>query len=96
MSLATFAAVLLGFGGLAIYDKAPVVTPGGAAPIYPAAAIEAHVQGTVQVRTLVGKDGSVRKVRIARSIPMLNEAALDAVRHWQFEPARWKGEPVSV
>src|SRR5436190_1505085 len=93
--LTLFTTVLLGFGGLAVYDQSPVIL-GQYAPVYPAAAIEARVQGTVLVRTLVGKDGTVRKVRIARSIPMVNDAALEAVRHWEFAPARRKGEPVAV
>jgi TonB family protein len=56
-------------------------------PEYPPGARRAAVDGTVLVQVLVGKDGRVKNTRIVKSIPMLDEAALTAVRHWVFKPA---------
>ena len=66
------------------------------APRYPEDARNARIQGTVMVQALVGRDGEVKEVRIRESIPMLDEAALDAVRKWRFKPATADGEPRAV
>jgi TonB family protein len=66
------------------------------APHYPEDARRAGVTGTVLVQALVGRDGHVRDTRIIRSIPLLDQAAIDAVRQWVFKPAAAKGEPVEV
>lgn len=65
-------------------------------PIYPAIAREANVAGVVMVQALVGKDGKVRDTRVVKSIPMLDGAAVDAVRQWVFNPAKAAGKPVAV
>lgn len=66
------------------------------APQYPQAAIDAHVQGLVVVRTFVSTEGQVTEVRIEKSIPMLDEAALRCIRGWRFKPAMVDGKPVAV
>ena len=48
------------------------------------------------VQALVLEDGSVGDVRVVRSVPMLDEAAVVAVRQWRFKPAKSKGLPVAV
>ncbi|HSE50454.1 MAG TPA: TonB family protein [Terriglobales bacterium] len=54
-------------------------------------------QGTVVVWAVVGADGKVKQVKIARSVNHeLDESALEAVRQWIFEPARRDGTPVAV
>jgi TonB family protein len=63
-------------------------------PVYPENA--PRVEGTVMVQALVGKDGRVKDTRIMRSIPMLDEAAVAAVRQWVFKPAMARGSPVAV
>lgn len=65
-------------------------------PQYPDLAREAGVDGTVQVQALVGKDGKVRDVRVTKSIPMLDDAAKNAVRQWVFKPALSNNKPVAV
>lgn len=55
-------------------------------PVYPTAAIAAKVEGVVIVEAKIDVTGRVTEARILRSIPLLDEAALDAVRQWQFEP----------
>lgn len=65
-------------------------------PLYPDIAREAGVDGTVRLRALVGRDGRVLDVHIDKSVPMLDQAAADAVRRWVFKPALSNGRPVAV
>jgi protein TonB len=77
------------------YDEAPAVVS-QVKPLYPDMAREAGVDGTVQLRVLVGKDGRVKDVHVDRSIPLLDEAAVAAARLWVFTPALSNGHPVMV
>ena len=45
---------------------------------------------------MIGEDGGVRDVRVLRSAPLLDEAAMEAVRQWRFTPTLLNGEPVPV
>ena len=66
------------------------------APVYPQIAQSNGVQGTVILDAVIGENGRVREVRILRSIPLLDRAAMDAVRQWQFTPALLNNVPVPV
>ena len=63
-------------------------------PVYPTDGRK--LEGTVVVQALVGRDGLVKDTRIVKSIPLLNDAAIAAVKQWTFKPATAKGEPVAV
>jgi periplasmic protein TonB len=67
-------------------------------PEYPSLGREAGVEGLVIVHILVGKDGHVMRAQVSEkfSIPILNEAALDAARRWVFKPALANNHPVVV
>jgi protein TonB len=65
-------------------------------PVYPPVAEQARVQGVVIVEAVIGPDGRVASTRILRSIPLLDEAALDAVRQWEFTPTFIDGVAVNV
>jgi protein TonB len=67
-------------------------------PDYPGLAKDANVSGLVVVTVLVGKDGHVLDARVepSHSIPLLNDAALAAVRRWVFTPAFADKRPVAV
>ena len=65
-------------------------------PTYPDIAREAGVDGTVMVQALVGKDGKVKDTRVVKSIPMLDQAAENAVKQWVFKPALSNNKPVAV
>ena len=65
-------------------------------PVYPAIAQSARVQGVVIVEAVIGPDGRVTDAKILRSIPLLDQAALDAVRQWEFTPTLLNGVPVPV
>jgi protein TonB len=66
------------------------------APSYPTRAREKGVSGVVQVQALLTASGLVDRVRVAESVPDLDEAALEAVRQWKFKPATCGGRPVPV
>ncbi|MDQ3486766.1 MAG: TonB family protein [Acidobacteriota bacterium] len=65
-------------------------------PIYPAIAQQARVEGVVIIEAVVGVDGRVIEARVLRSKPLLDEAALVAVRQWEFTPTTLNGVPVPV
>jgi protein TonB len=66
------------------------------APVYPPIAQSARVQGVVITELVIGEDGKVQDARILRSIPLLDQAAIDAVRQWEFMPTLLNGSPVPV
>lgn len=66
------------------------------APIYPAIAQSARVQGIVIIEATIGADGRVQDATVLRSIPLLDSAALTAVRQWEFSPTLLNGIPVPV
>jgi len=65
-------------------------------PDYPAIARSARVTGTVILEAVIAEDGTVRDVRVLRSIRLLDEAAIEAVRQWRFTPTLLNGEAVPV
>ena len=62
-------------------------------PVYPILALQAQVQGVVILEAVVGRDGRVEDVKVLRSIPLLDAAAVDAVRQWQYSPLLLNGKP---
>ena len=65
-------------------------------PVYPADAAAAGITGIVIIEATIGKDGFVTDAKVLRNVPMLDEAALDAVRQWLFTPTLLNGVPVEV
>lgn len=65
-------------------------------PAFPPLAQTAGVQGVVIVEALVDSNGDVVDARLLRSIPLLDEAALSAVKQWRFSPTLLNGSPVAV
>lgn len=65
-------------------------------PIYPQIALLARVQGLVVIEATIGADGRVINARVLRSVSQLDQAALDAVRQWQYTPTLLNGVPVPV
>ena len=62
-------------------------------PVYPPIAQSARVQGIVIIEATIGPDGRVKDAKVLRSIPLLDQAALDAVKQWQFTPTLLNGVP---
>jgi protein TonB len=65
-------------------------------PQYPPEAGRARLEGTVLLMAVIGKDGSVKDVRVESGLPILAQAAIDAVRQWRYKPYLIDGEPVEV
>lgn len=66
------------------------------APKYPDLARRAGIEGQVVCQIIVGKDGRVKEAKVVKSVPMLDEAALAAVRKWVFSPGEQRDRKVSV
>ncbi len=65
-------------------------------PTYPPAAAAARIRGLVMLQAFIGADGRVTDIRVSRSIPALDQAAIDAVRQWQFTPTLVNGKPMAT
>ncbi len=65
-------------------------------PVYPEIAKRAGVSGAVILEAVIDPDGNVTDVNVLRSIPLLDEAAMDAVRQWKYQPTLLNGVPVPV
>ena len=55
-----------------------------------------QAMGTVLIEATIGADGKVHNARVLRSVAALDQAALDAVRQWEYEPSRLNGMAVAV
>jgi protein TonB len=65
-------------------------------PMYPPLARVARIQGTVALECVISPLGEVTEVKVVRSIPLLDAAAIDAVRQWRYAPTLINGVAVSV
>jgi len=65
-------------------------------PQYPELAMQARIQGTVVLQAVIGKDGTVRDLRLISGHPMLAPAAIEAVKRWRYRPYLLNNEPVEV
>jgi protein TonB len=65
-------------------------------PAYPEVARQARVEGTVILEGVIDTTGRVTQLRVLRSVPLLDQAALEAVRQWRYTPSTYGGRPVSV
>jgi TonB family protein len=66
-------------------------------PTYPDKARQKRKQGTVSLGLIVAKDGSATNVHVVNSVDTdIDQAAIDAVSQWKFEPGTYQGDPVDV
>jgi TonB family protein len=68
-------------------------------PGYTAAAMEAHIEGTVLLDVVVLDDGKVGEVKVSQSLDMeygLDTQAVEAAKQWLFKPGTKDGKPVAV
>ena len=66
------------------------------APVYPYVARTARIGGVVVLEAVITAEGRIADVRVVDSAPLLDEAAVAAIRQWQYEPAQLNRIPVSV
>ena len=66
-------------------------------PPYPQMARIARVQGPVVLAAIIGKDGTIQNLHVlSTASPLLNQAALDAVKQWRYRPYILNNVPVEV
>ena len=65
-------------------------------PVYPEAAREAGIQGLILLEATTDKEGNVAAIRVLKSIPELDQAAIDALKQWKYEPVIVEGQPRGV
>jgi protein TonB len=65
-------------------------------PVYPPLARQTRISGTVRLHAIIGKDGTVQQLEVLSGHPLLQQAAMDAVRQWRYQPTLLNGEPVDV
>jgi periplasmic protein TonB len=66
------------------------------ASAYPAAAKAAHAEGDVLIDALIDSTGKVVSTKVINGSPLLQQAAVDSLRFWKYEPARLNGEPIPI
>jgi protein TonB len=67
-----------------------------ALPQYPPLGKAVRVEGTVVLQAVISKSGTIENLRVVSGHPMLQQAAIDAVRQWRYRPYMLDGEPVEV
>jgi periplasmic protein TonB len=65
-------------------------------PVYPDIAVRANVHGNVVLECTVSPLGRVTRVTVVQGIPLLNQAAMEAVKQWVYTPTLKDGVPVPV
>ena len=65
-------------------------------PEYPTTARKARVEGTVILEAVIDSRGVVADVRVLKSIPLLDEAAIDAVKQWRYQATMLNGQAVPI
>jgi periplasmic protein TonB len=68
----------------------------GLAPEYPMIARIAHVQGAVILEAVINERGEVGRIKVLKSVTLLDQAAIAAVQQWRYTPTLLNGVPVSV
>lgn len=68
----------------------------GAPPEYPKFARDARVSGVVILEAIINERGEVNRIKVLRSVPLLDNAAITAVQQWRYTPTLLNGVPVSV
>jgi periplasmic protein TonB len=65
-------------------------------PVYPPLARQTRISGTVRLHAIISKDGTIQQLEVMSGHPLLQQAALDAVRQWRYQPTLLNGDPVEV
>ena len=65
-------------------------------PVYPIIAQRARIEGTVELRAVISKDGMIEGLQRISGHPLLVTAAMDAVRQWRYRPYMLNAEPLEV
>ncbi len=66
------------------------------APIYPAMARQAHVEGQVTIEAVIDTNGKLTNMTVISGPPLLQQAAIDSLRTWKYQPGYLNEKPVST
>jgi TonB family protein len=67
-----------------------------AEPLYPAVAKSARVQGVVEIEGVISEEGRIEHIKVVNGHPLLNDAAVECVRKWKYEPGRLNGQIIEM
>jgi protein TonB len=65
-------------------------------PVYPPLARQTHRDGRVELRAIIGTDGTIQSLQIVASDPLFDLSARDAVQQWRYKPTILNGQPVEI
>jgi periplasmic protein TonB len=65
-------------------------------PVYPPLARQTHREGRVELRAIIGTDGTIQSLQIVASDPLFDLSARDAVQQWRYRPTILNGQPVEI
>jgi periplasmic protein TonB len=65
-------------------------------PVYPPLAKQIHREGRVELRAIIGTDGTIQSLQIVSGDPIFLRSALDAVEQWHYKPTILNGQPVEI
>ncbi len=65
-------------------------------PVYPTLAKNQHVSGSVMVDALIDPNGRVTTMKVVSGPTLLQQAAMDALKQWKYQPASLDGKPVAM
>jgi periplasmic protein TonB len=65
-------------------------------PVYPVLAKQTHREGRVELRAIIGTDGTIQSLQIVASDPLFDRSALEAVQQWRYRPTVLNGQPVEI
>jgi protein TonB len=65
-------------------------------PVYPPLARQTRRDGRVELRAIIGTDGTIQSLQIVVSDPLFDRSALEAVGQWRYKPTVLNGQPVEI
>jgi TonB family protein len=66
------------------------------APIYPTMARQAHVEGQVTIEAVIDTNGKLTNMTVVSGPPLLQQAAIDSLRTWKYQPGYLNEKPVAT
>lgn len=83
-----------------IYELSPEAASGSllhrVEPDYPQESLQRHIQGPVVLDVRIARNGTTQEVKLVAGERLLADAAIAAVKQWQFKPHLIKGQPVEM
>jgi protein TonB len=65
-------------------------------PVYPLLPKQIHREGRVELRAIIGTDGSIQSLQVVSGDPMFLNSAIEAVQQWRYRPTILNGQPVEI